>query len=77
MSELSFKKLPKTCDVLSLFLHNLEDTNPNKIRKNSNKPFTAKLTCGAVKSVWSYHFGPDLIFGGDKENKSKFVWNDH
>ena len=77
MSELSFKKLPKTCEVLSLFLHHLEDTNPSKIKKNSNKPLAAKLTCGGVKTVWSYHFGPDLIFGGDESDRERLICNDH
>ena len=64
VSSFGHAKLPKGKAVLSMFLHHLQDSDPNK---------AAEETVGQLKEVWNHHFGMRLIFGFDsytqKHNK--------
>ena len=53
-------KLPKGKSVLSIFLHQLQHSDP---------PTAALETVGQLKEVWNHHFGMRLIFGFDSDTQ--------
>ena len=53
-----FAKLPKTKDVLSVFLSNLSESQGSEVE-------AADVTVIHLKEVWQHHFGMRVIMGYD------------
>ena len=71
-SLLCFSKLPKTGNVLSVFLSKLKDTE-------NNRQIAAQETTDELKKVWKHHFGDRVIMGFDsdkKEEAAKMIFDD-
>lgn len=51
-----YAKLPKSKAVLGVFLHNLQDSDPDR---------AAATTTDQLKEVWRHHFGVRVILGYD------------
>ena len=60
---LSFKKIPKTGQVLALMVSLMEKNNPKNTKCLSNQSASASQTCCLIKEVWAYHFCSTLVHG--------------
>ena len=67
-----FSKLPKTGNVLRVFLSKIKDTE-------NNRQIAAQETTNELKKVWKHHFGDRVIMGVDsdkKEETAKMIFDD-